>query len=1770
MADSLMIANVIELMMGDDGPVYSTLPNLENTIFALNDQQDTYSLGAPQPTVDILASLITDGERPQGRRASNRTLSIPVAIISDTRDNLALARETLFALVDQERWTLSYTRDSSGTGPLILDCWRAEPTTIAYIPTEEQQFVSEVVLNFEALPYGRSDIPNTITFASPAGGTTPPPPAIILDNFTIQAPGQIAPWTQTLGLYGDGAQSTVPSGELATAVYTSMLLGGLDFTTGGTGLNNVINFWAGFASQKYYSKWANHSSEMTFTVSLYDNTGKTVSASTHKKVSQNSNLASPAWTNVSIRMPTSNTRFNYSNVTGYTISAYNYTSKGQTYLKDSVMTLDSMFAVSPSSSVTAVTRGAVYKLNGVEGSVHAPVSFAITQQPSTSILSNTFTGTGPTVFQAPAGVDALAVSAIGPGGPGAATTAAAGMGGGGGAEYAMKSLVPVTPGTVYPVWSPQAQAYLPAGSSAYSGAWTGAGNYFSNNPGTGFNQPFTAAIPVGASVFVQVAIPVSATITVSDSVGGSYTQIAGSSASDGTYMAVFARFNISAALSTSNTYTVTTSVQTASIGCYVNYTTGILSSLPAGISSGTGTAVDVESYQSFMNANATFTNHQDSNWAAGYISGTGAVTNFSAAWQAGTTGDPANGYMTIASSLAGSQPALVSQVPMTVQGSAKYLPKAFLKLATQTDMKANLVVQWYDATGTFISNSTVQVTLTAGTWQWSNDLSGGSAAITAPANASSAYVAAQVNTAVAGAALNIGALGLAQNSNEVGAYVAIVANQSNVLSAASVPGWTNLRNANNGAGGMAFSTYYRNAHGSGGQMFSYQGLNGSSVPWAALIFKISNSAGYAQFVGDNGVRVLAHGGIAALGATGALPGTGSDADIHNDGGSGANNVSATVGGGGGGSGGSGAAGSWVDDTDGTMTWSAASSPPWLISQGVVSNPHLTTQTGNSNTYGGLITNSEMNGSDLLLAVTVNKTSGSPAQHLSDSNGNTWAWIQNFALANGYQASVFWAHSTNQSDGTLSSLVSGDTVYLNSSSDDNQTAYIFVYAMRGVTAQAGTTATSSSKTISYQASSSRSYYGSDATGTPNGTRSSNGTIYQGGETASGGTFNGTQKSIIMFPKSTIQSDFDGWTFDRVTLWLTNEGSWYDSGCTVELQDYNSSSLPGSYNGSSNAVVRNWSLTTPQGGRPGWNLDESSVGPNFVSGSQYGFVIGPGSGGYNLSYYGHFNGTPNNANGPVLTIAGHISVPGTGLGDVTFEQNPSGTSFSVTDSGFSGSNIAHVVTTMSQDAILNAMSPAQNPVVDSENFSAVAGDGFTGMTILQEFWKDADSTTSTTFSFTRPTTGDVAISATSWKMDTVGWSSATGAASYHNGTHHYTSAGGKKLKISFTGQHIQVMGLKGTNQGIMLVSLDGGVYQKVDNYASTTQYQTVLYDTGVLTNTSHTVTILTTGRQNPSSSGSWIDIDGYMVLTAGQGLSASGQTGGAAITGGGSGGNGGSSAGGLSGGTPGGGGGGAGGAHAGGVGGPAQVQVSYTSGLPAFKTLVLHRPYIYGSRTLNPYVACASQAVPTSDIVQGIYSGVPAQFNGTYSIVIAASAFNSPTASRTITVTVTEYEDDPAGVLPAATSTQSTARIITPSTDAPNNLVTIGELTLPNKELPPDNNMAVYKVSVNSTNSSDTIQDVMFLDTMGQTVIINEATGYSQYFIDEPTPDRDIGRIMGSQFDRQYAISCMDYAFPSGGPLTAEPGDNILFAYCVEGAPALVATYFPRYYIDRTVS
>jgi hypothetical protein len=202
-----------------------------------------------------------------------------------------------------------------------------------------------------------------------------------------------------------------------------------------------------------------------------------------------------------------------------------------------------------------------------------------------------------------------------------------------------------------------------------------------------------------------------------------------------------------------------------------------------------------------------------------------------------------------------------------------------------------------------------------------------------------------------------------------------------------------------------------------------------------------------------------------------------------------------------------------------------------------------------------------------------------------------------------------------------------------------------------------------------------------------------------------------------------------------------------------------------------------------------------------------------------------------------------------------------------------------------------------------------------------------------------------------------------------------------------------------------------------------------------------------------------------------------------------------------------------------------------------------------------------------------SGVNALFDGTYTVVLVASSFNSPANSRTITVTITqnEYAGGATYTTTAAvTVSPSVASLTGPGNQVNNNVLIVGTVTLPVKALPGDNTSAFFQVSVTDTNTSDRFLDCLLLDTQGQTLIINEPTaGYINYYLDEPTPLFDLGLYLGSQLGRPNAVSVSDaIQAVSGGPFTLDPRECLLFAYSGDGgAPSIGVTYYDRYFFDH---
>lgn len=449
MADSLVISGKIELLGNE---AISTDPHCPGAQFML---APGFDLSSPQPTTDFVASLVLDGERPFGRRASNRQVTLPLIIKAPTRAILAAARELLEQTIDAQTWTLTWTRDPGPGGtplPLVLDCFRAQPTVPIYNTNYEKQAqLQQLTITFPALPYGRSDTQQQIAFAAPVPATPPPPPApVMLDNFTSISSTQFSQSTQCIvGPFTacwdpDDARVGDPGGSRTPLSYGSAFTTPLDLT----GMVS-LQMWFGLGSRYY---WNLHDRggrlKVNFYITLTDTAGNTLSFSrSGQTLPSSSNPNNPAFSRITMSIPQSSATFAYASVASYSLVV---TSRDTSpCLRWVVGYLDALTAYPLSQTATPVTRGSVYTLYGVQGTHDAPVSLQFQQQPVAG-TPTTITTAGIGTYTVPSGTAWLKVEAIGGGGAGAGQTGTGVGGGGGGGGYAAEQLFPASPAQVVP------------------------------------------------------------------------------------------------------------------------------------------------------------------------------------------------------------------------------------------------------------------------------------------------------------------------------------------------------------------------------------------------------------------------------------------------------------------------------------------------------------------------------------------------------------------------------------------------------------------------------------------------------------------------------------------------------------------------------------------------------------------------------------------------------------------------------------------------------------------------------------------------------------------------------------------------------------------------------------------------------------------------------------------------------------------------------------------------------------------------------------------------------------------------------------------------------------------------------------------------------------------------------------------------------------------------------------------------------------------------
>jgi hypothetical protein len=258
--------------------------------------------------------------------------------------------------------------------------------------------------------------------------------------------------------------------------------------------------------------------------------------------------------------------------------------------------------------------------------------------------------------------------------------------------------------------------------------------------------------------------------------------------------------------------------------------------------------------------------------------------------------------------------------------------------------------------------------------------------------------------------------------------------------------------------------------------------------------------------------------------------------------------------------------------------------------------------------------------------------------------------------------------------------------------------------------------------------------------------------------------------------------------------------------------------------------------------------------------------------------------------------------------------------------------------------------------------------------------------------------------------------------------------------------------------------------------------------------------------------------------------------------------------------------------GGQGAPGLLRLTWNPPLKPFNTLVMHKPGDGASPNLSPICPIPITDLPnnTEYTVPSLIPGINAAFNSTYTILLANYYWDQPQNSRQVTVTINQYEY--AG---GPRSSVQATKALTPATDIVNGICNLGEVTLPIKDYANYNDQSYFTVAVNDTDTNDRFMDVMFLDTTGETILINVAPGtpgygtYVNFYIDEAPTNTDLGFIGATVQDRQHQVGILDFTSVNGGPLYITPGDNQFLCWSPSGPPNLNITYAPHWYLVRTV-
>lgn len=160
---------------------FGTFDLLGNPNWQLYRGQQAWDMGSPAPDIAVIVGNLLSGDRVSGTRSGNRPVVLPLLLRATSTLTRAGNLNGLLRTVDcqppNDSFHLLWT--PAGGKTVIYDCFRGgyqRPRSLAV----ENAGATVVILSFQASPFGRSDIPQSIAVAVPQtqidamDATTPP------------------------------------------------------------------------------------------------------------------------------------------------------------------------------------------------------------------------------------------------------------------------------------------------------------------------------------------------------------------------------------------------------------------------------------------------------------------------------------------------------------------------------------------------------------------------------------------------------------------------------------------------------------------------------------------------------------------------------------------------------------------------------------------------------------------------------------------------------------------------------------------------------------------------------------------------------------------------------------------------------------------------------------------------------------------------------------------------------------------------------------------------------------------------------------------------------------------------------------------------------------------------------------------------------------------------------------------------------------------------------------------------------------------------------------------------------------------------------------------------------------------------------------------------------------------------------------------------------------------------------------------------------------